>query len=105
KSIDVTLPLMRLRWFVLGIMLAASGKGLEKPWSKAGACVTPGGSLCRSLEFETTGWVNQSWGFHGILRYRIHRIEAVARDGTAMIREARQGFKYLMVTVENYDGA
>jgi hypothetical protein len=100
------LQVMRLRGLHIGIMLATvAANATEPPWKITGACLTPSGTLCRTLEFDVSGWVNQSWGVQGILRYRIHRIEAVAGDGSAMIRESKQSFRFYLIPAENYDRA
>jgi hypothetical protein len=75
----------------------------EPPWKKPGACLTPTGTLCRTLVYETSGWTNRSWGFHAIERYRQRETEAIGSDGNAMIRVSCQGFKYYVVPSGNYD--
>jgi hypothetical protein len=100
------LPVMRLR--VLHVVIAvatAVTHATEPPWQTAGVCLTPSGTLCRTLQYDTSGWVNQSWGVHAILRYRVHEIEAVARDGTAMMRTSKQSFRFYLLPGENYDRA
>ena len=95
-----------MRPLLVAIVVASTITGAtEPPWKTTGACLTPGGTLCRTLEYDTTGWVNQGWGIHDVLRFRIHRIEAIADDGTAMIRESRQSYKYYVMPAEIYDRA
>jgi hypothetical protein len=83
----------------------AAANATDPPWKTPLACLTPSGTLCRTLEYDASGWVNQSWGIHAVLRYRIHRTEALARDGTALIRESRHSFKFYVIPAEKYDRA
>ena len=98
--------MMRRRGLFVGIVLSTvTANAAEPPWKTTGACLTPSGTLCRTLEYDMSGWVNQSWGVHGILRYRVHRVEAAAVDGTAMIRESKQSFRFYLIPAEHYDRA
>ena len=77
----------------------------EPPWRTPGACVTPTGTLCRTLEYESSGWANRSWGFHAIERYRDRLTEAVRSDGTAMLLISHRSFRLYVVPSESYDRA
>ena len=75
----------------------------ERPWRTQGACLTPSGTLCRTLEYEANAWANRSWGFHAIERYQLHEKEAFGSDGSAMIRLSRQDFRFYLLAIERYN--
>jgi hypothetical protein len=88
------------------IVLAATAALLnagEPSWKTQGACVTPTGSLCRTLVYETSGWENRGWGFYAIERYRDRITEAVRSDGAAMLRTSHESFRYFLFPAESYD--
>lgn len=85
--------------FVLFGLLA----GAEPPWRTPGACLTPTGTLCRTLVYERSGWSNRSWGVHAVERYRDRLTEAVRGDGSAMLRVSHRSFRFYVVPYESYD--
>lgn len=92
------------RYPVLVLALALLNAG-EPAWRTPGACVTPTGTLCRTLVYESSGWANRSWGFQDIDRYSDQITEAVRSDGAAMLRISHHGFKYYVFPSESYDRA
>jgi hypothetical protein len=80
--------------------------GTAQPsWRRAGVCITPAGTLCRTLVYEHIGWKNRSWGFHAIDRYTDRMVEAVRSDGSALLRISHRSFKFYLIPEENYDRA
>ena len=78
---------LRLSWRVgFFLVLTTLLSGAELLWKTPGACLTPSGTPCRTLLYESSGWANQGWGFFNVARYRGLETEAVSRDGTAMLR-------------------
>ena len=72
----------------------------EPSWRKPGSCVTPTGTLCRTLEYETTGS-----DLYRIERYQLHETEAFGSDGSAMVRVAKQNFRLYFIASQSYDRA
>src|ERR1700690_2914755 len=78
-------------------LLAGLLGGAEPPWRTPGACLTPTGSLCRTLVYEVSG--SRNWLDH----YDDRLTEAVGRDGSAMLRLSHRSFKLYFMPDENYD--
>src|SRR5437762_2304947 len=93
---------MLLRPFLL-IAVLSLNVAAQPSWRLAGACVTPDGTLCRTLVYESSGWVNSGWGFHAVDRYADRTTAAVRSDGAALLRIVHRGFKYHVVPSGNYD--
>ena len=88
---------------VTAMIAAMNTAGLA--WEAPGACLTPSGAPCRTLVYESSGWVNRSWGIHAVERYRDEYTEAVQRDGTAMLRMSHRSFRFYVFPTGNYDRA
>lgn len=92
---------MALRRFLLLLVTVLHPLSAAEPsWRTPGSCVTPTGTLCRTLEYDTIGW-----GLFGIERYRLHETEAFGSDGSAMIRVAKQSFRFYFIASQSYDRA
>jgi hypothetical protein len=93
---------MFVRSFVVAMGLSLT-LGAQQSWRTPGACLTPNGTPCRTLTFESSGWENRSWGFHAVDRYADRTIAAVRSDGSALLRIAHRGFKYHLIPSGSYD--
>src|ERR1700690_1123578 len=95
---------MLLRFLVglwVSVLLGAAGA----PWQTPGACLTPTGTLCRTLQYQASGWVNRSWGVHAIERFKTIETEALRSDGATAVRISRQSFRSYVVRSERDDRA
>ena len=72
-------------------------------WKTPGVCISPTGTLCRTLVYEESGWANRSWGFHAVDRYTDRITEAVRSDGAALLRIAHRSFKFYLISSESFD--
>lgn len=89
----------------LFVVVATAGlvSAAEPRWRTPGACITPAGTLCRTLVYESSGWANRGWGFHAIEWFHERSTTAVRSDGATVLRIAHQGFKYWLIGSEHYD--
>jgi len=86
------------------LLISATLVATAQPyWRTSGACITPAGTLCRTLVYERSGLINHSWGIHAIERYRDQVTEAVSSNGTALLREVHRSFKFYFLPFESYD--
>ncbi len=93
--------LQTARVFTLFTTLLISAAAQPKIVSSA--CVTPQGTLCRTVRWEGSGWENRSWGFHAIERWRGNTTLAYRRDGAWFERNARQSFRNYVVPAGSWD--
>jgi hypothetical protein len=75
----------------------------DQPRSASGTCVTPQGTLCRTIRSEGSGWENRSWGFHAVERWHGSTTLSYRRDGAWLERNARQSFKNYVVPAGSWD--
>ena len=90
------------RWVAITAVLALNAAA-QPSWKRPGACMTPQGTLCRTLVYESSGWANSGWGFHNIDRYEDRMIEAVRSDGSALLRITHRRYKHYLIASERYD--
>ncbi len=83
---------MKLRALLAGLLVTVA--------TAKAACIAPDSSPCRTLEYDTSSWDEGSGQ-----RYRLHRVEAVAGGGRAMIRESREIFRLYLLAAKVYDRA
>jgi hypothetical protein len=83
-----------------GVLLAPAA---SPPWNVPGACLTPQGTLCRTIRWEYTGWENRSWGFHAIERQNGSNTLAYRRDGAALERHTSRSFKNYVIPLASWD--
>ena len=88
--------------FALIVVLSLTAAA-QPSWQEAGACVTPQGSLCRTLVYESSGWANRSWGFHAVERYTERITEAAGSSGATLLRIVHRSFNYYFIPSESYD--
>lgn len=89
---------------VLVVVSAYVLLGAAQPsWRAPGACLTPTGTSCRTLEYESSGWTNRGWGFFAIERYSDRETEAVGSDGATMLRIFHRSFRFFVVPSVSYD--
>lgn len=60
-------------------------------------CRTPQGTLCRTMVWESSGWANESWGFHAIGRWSGTVTLAYGRDGRTYERRAQRTFRNYVI--------
>jgi hypothetical protein len=69
----------------------------------AGACLTPQGTLCRTIRWEEGGWENQGWGFFAVERAHGSTTLSYRRDGAVLERNTGGAFKNYVVPTWSVD--
>ena len=79
------------RVFTLAAFLVPNVADL--PDSMSAACRTPHGTLCRTIRFESSGWVNGAWGFHAVGRWRGTAVLSYRMDGGILERYSQRNYR------------
>jgi len=88
---------------VFPLILALTLPAID-PSSKADTvCVTPQGTLCRTIRWEQSGWENLSWGFHAIWRWSGSTVMACREDGAIMERYSQRNYRNYLVLDSRWD--
>jgi hypothetical protein len=88
---------------VFGICAALVAEAADPPWKTVGACLTPQGTLCRTLKLKSTGWENVSWGFHAVRRWSGSAVLAYSRNGPIMEQHTQQNYRNWIVRDTQWD--
>jgi|SRR5579872_4284764 len=75
----------------------------DPPINVANSCLTPQGTLCRTIRWEYTGWENQSWGFHAVKRWTGSQTLSYRRDGSTSERDIQQTFRNYVIPSGGWD--
>ena len=81
------------RAIVFGVCAAILAAAADLPWKTVGACLTPQGTLCRTIKWKSTGWANVSWGFHAIRRWSGSAVLAYTGTGSSVERYTQQTYR------------
>lgn len=84
---------------ILALTVPAVGPSLKTD----AVCVTPQGTLCRTIRWEASGWANESWGFHAISRWSGSAVMACRADGAIMERYSQRIYRNYFVLDIKYD--
>lgn len=87
--------------FSVCTVLAISAAGQSKP--APGACLTPQGTLCRTIRWEASGWENQGWGFFAVERAHGSTTLSYQRDGAVLERNTGGAFKNYVIPTWSVD--
>src|ERR1035437_6812887 len=96
---------MRHLVLMFGILAASVAGGVDPPLNVAGACLTPQGTLCRTIRWEDSGWENVSWGFHALRRWSGGAVLAYRRDGAILERYNQRNLRNYFIADGEWDRA
>jgi hypothetical protein len=89
--------------FLVSVVVPLGLIGADRPAAASDPCLTPQGTLCRTIRWEGSGWENRSWGFHAIERWRGSTTLSYRRDGAWIERNARRTFRNYVVSTARWD--
>lgn len=91
---------------LIGVALSLSLLyGVQSKLASSSSCVTPQGTLCRTISWEYSSWENQSWGIHAVAR-RTGRVTLAFRsDGARFERFTGRSFRNYLIPNEVWDKA
>jgi len=94
---------MSYRLLAFGLAAAFANGLIDPPWASTGTCLTPQNTVCRTLEWQGSGWENTSWGFHAVRRWTGSTVLAYRRDGAILERNSRREWRNYFIRESDWD--
>ena len=88
--------------FLFGLSSILLAQAANPPWNLPGACMTPQGTVCRTVRWEYATWAAGSW-FLALQRGNGSHTLAYRRDGASLDWATSRFFRNYLTPVENGD--